>query len=83
VRLFACNYTAIQRFVLGDNAVCGELLHRAIPTAFSYFSSERRRLDTLVQCRSSCGYVAERRQRIPIADNFRNAADAEATTGFP
>ena len=56
----ARNYTAIQRLILRQDAICRELFERAIATAFTQFARQIRRFDQRIQASSSRGYIAER-----------------------
>jgi hypothetical protein len=53
------NYTAIQRLVSRQDAICRELFERAIATAFTQFARKVRRFDQRIQANRSRGYIAE------------------------
>src|SRR5258705_710980 len=76
------NYTAIQRLVLSQDAICREPFKRAIATAFTQFAHEIRRFDQRIQASSSRGYIAERIQRTTISYDFWNATDPKGDDRF-
>src|SRR6476646_3266715 len=61
------NYTAIQRLVLRQDAICRELFERAIATAFTQCARQIRRCDQRIQASSRRRYIAERIQRTRIS----------------
>src|SRR4030095_16590436 len=76
--LSARNYTAIQRFVPRNNAICRELFAHASATLYAEFASQIRRFHQRIQRSSSRGDNAEGRERIRVTNNFGNTADTKS-----
>jgi len=53
LQLSADNYTAVERFITGENAICGEVSERASAASFAEFSRQIRKFNQPVQCSSS------------------------------
>src|SRR3954469_2095345 len=75
---YSGSYTAIQRLVLRQDAICREPFNRTFATAFAQVAREIRRFDQCIQAGSSRGYIAERIQRTSISYDFRNPTDAKS-----
>jgi hypothetical protein len=60
VSSYTGNYTAIQRLIQRQDAICREVLERASAAAFTQFVRQIRRFDQRIQASRSRGYIAER-----------------------